>query len=90
MPGHCIEPPSSSEEMLASCLRLLSTPQQSILKALYANYPQAVDKSDLAEMAGASATSSAYGKNLGALKSAGMITYSAPGQARCADWLFLE
>lgn len=85
-----IDPPATSQEMLDSCLRLLSSSQQAILKALYANHPNAVAKADLAEMVAASAASSTYGNNLGALKSAGMIEYPAPGTVKCADWLFLE
>jgi hypothetical protein len=85
-----IEPPETSEEVLQSCMKLLSGSQQSILKALHEKYPEPVDKTELADLAGASATSSAYGNNLGALRSAGMIEYPAPGKAKCADWLFLE
>lgn len=85
-----IEPPGDSGEMLQSCLKLLSRSQQAILKILYGRHPEAVDKADLAEAAGISASSSAYGNNLGALRSGGMIEYPAPGKAKCADWLFLE
>lgn len=85
-----IEPPATSEEMLESCLKLLSGSQQKILKALYGNYPEPVKKNDLAEMVGASVSSSAYGNNLGALRSAGMIEYPGAGTAKCADWLFLD
>jgi hypothetical protein len=85
-----IEPPATSEEMLQSCLKLLSSSQQSILKVLYEKHPEPVDKSELAGMAGASATSSAFGNNLGALRSAGMIEYPSAGMAKCADWLFLD
>ncbi len=76
--------------MLQSCLALLSASQQKILRALYEAHPKAIAKSELAEQAGASATSSAFGNNLGALRSAGMIDYPAPGEAKCADWIFLD
>ena len=85
-----IRAPETSEEMLASCLQLLMPAQQKILKALYERYPAEVNKNELAELAQASATSSAFGNNLGALRSAGMIDYPGPGVAKAADWLFLE
>jgi hypothetical protein len=85
-----IEPPSSSEEMLKSCLDLLSSPQQKILQTAYERYPTPLAKDELAELVGVSAGSSSYGNNLGALRSAGMIEYSGPGQVKAADWLFLE
>lgn len=85
-----IDVPTSSEEMLESCLKLLSASQQRILKELYKAHPEPVDKTELAAASGASATSSAYTNNLGALRSAGMIEYPDRGHARCADWMFLD
>jgi hypothetical protein len=85
-----IEPPETSEELLESCLKLVTRPQQAILKVLYEKYPEPVDKNELAGLAGASATSSSFGNNVSALKSAGMIEYPGAGKAKCADWLFLD
>lgn len=47
-------------------------------------------KEELASLVGASAKSSAFGNNLGALRTAKMIDYPSPGAAKCADWLHLE
>lgn len=85
-----IEVPATSEDLLKSCLDLLSPPQQKILKSLYELHPHSVSKDELAEQVGSSAASSSYGNNLGSLRSAGMIEYPEPGKAKAADWLFLE
>jgi hypothetical protein len=85
-----IDPPASSAEMLERCIGIITEPQRKILRALHAAYPEALDKEKLAELAEASATSSGYTNNLGALRSAGMIDYPSPGHARCADWLFID
>jgi hypothetical protein len=82
--------PTDSQELLESCLKLLPASQQKILKALHERYPNSVPKGELAEIVGASGASSTYGNNLGALRSAGMIEYPDAGQAKAADWLFLE
>ena len=84
-----VDVPQTSDEMLASCLNLLVPAQQRILKVLYERR-QPMPKNELAEAVGASAASSAFTNNLGALRSAGMIEYPAPGEARIADWLFID
>jgi len=85
-----VVPPASSDEMLARCKEIVSAPQGAILQVLHDTYPHPMDKTELAERAGASATSSSFTNNLGALRSAGMIDYPEQGKARAADWIFLE
>jgi uncharacterized protein len=85
-----IDPPRSPVEMLARCKEIVSAPQAQILDVLAEKYPAEVDKNALADIAGASATSSSYGNNLGALRSAGMIDYPRPGSAKLASWVMLE
>lgn len=85
-----VKVPEDSEEMLASCLNLLSGPQQAFLRALYAAYPHSVEKNELAGQVGVSAASSTYTNNLGAMRTAGMITYPNKGHAKCAEWIFIE
>ena len=85
-----VNPPETSAELLASCLQLLSPKQQAILRALYERYPNELDKDELAELSGASASSSSYTNNLGSLRSAGMIEYPSPGLVKCADWILME
>lgn len=92
--GRCAAPqidaPATAEEMIERCKSIVSGPQARILDALTANYPRSIDKQTLADLAGASSTSSSYGNNLGALRSAGMIEYPESGKVRAANWLFLE
>lgn len=82
--------PLNNEEMLESCLALLTAKQQAILRVLHEAHPSPVGREDLAEAAGASATSSAYGNNLGSLRSAGMIEYGPERTVKCENWLFVE
>ncbi len=60
-----------------------------ILQALIQAYPGDVDRADLAAQAEASPTSSAYGNNLGALRSLGLIDYPARGRVAAREVLFL-
>jgi len=85
-----VTPPATTAEMIDRCKKIISGSQARILDVLVDQYPKAIDKGQLADAAGASATSSAYGNNLGALRSAGMIDYPDRGLVRAADWLFLE
>ena len=68
----------------------LPASQTRILQALIAAYPTALDREQLAEQTGRSATSSAYGNNLGALQSLGLIDYPAKGQVAALPVLFLD
>jgi hypothetical protein len=85
-----VDAPTSSDEILERCKKIVSAPQWEILQALVKSYPHARGKVVLAEELGVSPSSSSYANNLGALRSAGMIDYPAQGAAKAADWLFLE
>jgi hypothetical protein len=85
-----IDVPATAEEMLARCKEIVTRPQYEILSALANVYPHAMAKGDLAERAGASSTSSSYGNNLGALRSAGMIEYPSTGKVKLSSWVMLE
>ena len=85
-----ISAPSSPPEMLKRCTEIVSAPQAFILEALAKAYPSELNKEAIAEMVHASPTSSSYGNNLGALRSAGMIEYPSPGTAKLAAWVMLE
>lgn len=78
------------EEMAASCKNLLTPAQRSIFDALYQVYPKGMSRDDLAAAAHASPTSSAFGNNLGAMRSAGMIDYGADKTVEMQKWIFLE
>jgi hypothetical protein len=85
-----VNAPTDSSEMLASCLNLLSNPQQRILQYVHQSYPTAVDRESLAAAADASPTSSSFGNNLSSLRTAGMIDYTADRKVKCAEWMFVS
>ena len=71
----------------AWCARL-SGPQSNIVRALIDIYPDSYGREDLADCCMASATSSAYGNNLGALRSLGLVDYPHKGEVAATDLLF--
>jgi hypothetical protein len=80
---------STLDELHQAWYAKLSGPQSRILQALIPSHPDAIDKIELAEKAGASATSSSYGNNLGTLRSLGLIDYRSGG-VFATDLLFPE
>lgn len=68
----------------------LSAPKARILQVLIGEYPNPVEKGDLADRAGQSATSSGYTNNLGNLRSLGLVDYPRPGYAVATGLLFPE
>jgi uncharacterized protein DUF87 len=68
----------------------LPGPQWRIVAKLIEIYPQAIDKNALADLVGASVTSSSYTNNLGALRSLGVLDYPSRGQVVARPVLFLE
>ncbi len=85
-----IDVPTTSEDLHRQLFQRLSGPQVRILRALITVYPEPLDKATLAEIAEASATSSAFTNNLGTLRSLGLIDYPSPGQVAALPVLFLE
>jgi len=68
---------------------ILSQPQQNILKVIIGAHPDSISKSDVAELAGASFTSSAFTNNLSRLRASyGVIDYPEPGYVIATDLLF--
>jgi hypothetical protein len=84
------EVPSTSEQLHDVLYRKVSRAQGAILRALIAVYPDELTKADLADQAGASATSSAYANNLGALRSLKLIDYTPARGVKALPVLFLE
>lgn len=82
--------PRTLDELHMEWKRHLSRPQVAILGELLATYPDPIPRDDLANFAGASATSSAYGNNLGHLRSLGLISYPQRGMVAATDLLFPE
>jgi hypothetical protein len=68
----------------------LAPAQWRIVQMLIASYPDAVSREALAESVGASATSSGYANNLGALRTLGIIDYPQRGTVVALPVLFLE
>jgi hypothetical protein len=81
--------PQTTEDLHRLLRSKVPAPRWRILEALAGYYPQPVERVPLAEAVGASATSSAYQNNLGALRSLGLIDY-VPGGVVATKRLFLE
>lgn len=84
------ERPGTAEDLHAMIFARLPQPQVRILEVLIRRYPDRIGKDDLAGHASASPTSSAYGNNLGTLRSLGFIDYPEKGQVVAEPVLFLE
>lgn len=82
--------PSTADELQAYVRSLVGPARARIVDALIDVYPDMLAKEDLADRAGASATSSGYSNNLGSLRSLGLIDYPAPGHVTALPVLFLE
>ncbi len=82
--------PSSTAELHQVLQRQLPPAKWRLLEVLITTYPQPLAKPELAERAGASATSGAYFNNLGSLRSLGLIDYPSSGQVIAQPVLFLE
>lgn len=80
--------PATLEDVHESWLSVVTRPQSVILKELIAIHPKSISKNDLADRIGVSATSGAYGNNLGRLRTLGAITYPSQGHTRATDILF--
>jgi len=83
--------PSSSEEMQARVLARLTGPEQKLLRALLARYPDAVTKEDLGAACGYSnIRSGGFSEPLGRLNTLGIVRTPARGSVVAAPFLFLE
>ncbi len=82
--------PTSTHELHAYVAGLVGGAKWRLLEQLIDAYPEALPKAELAERAGASATSSAFSNNLGSLRSLGLIDYPSPGYVAALPVLFLE
>ena len=83
-------PPPDQEEIQRRILHILRGPERKILAALMEHRTEVIPKTQLAEESGYSEGGGAFSNPLGALRSKGFIEYPVPGQARCAEWLFME
>lgn len=84
--------PSTVEELHAFVAGLVGGSKWRLLEQLIVAYEvgEELHKDELAVRAGASATSSSFTNNLGALRSLGLIDYPRPGYVAAKPVLFLE
>jgi hypothetical protein len=80
--------PPTSEELIESFVALLDSAPGKVLRSLAAAYPAAIERVDLAERSGISATSSGYDKALRTLRDLGLAEYPMAGHVRASDELF--
>lgn len=80
----------TTDELQSAVLSRLPRPQARVLQVLIENYPNPVNREQLAEQAGQSPTSSGYTNNLGALRGLGVIDYPNSTEAVALPVLFLE
>jgi uncharacterized protein len=81
--------PADSGEMLERAKRVLGGSEAKLLQILHESR-ETVTKNDLAESAGFSPNSGGFNNYLGHMRTLGFVEYPAPGQVKCADWLYLE
>lgn len=79
---------TTNEDLHKAWYTKLPRPQAQILRVLIEIYPADIDRENLAARAGASATSSAFTNNLGALRSLGAIDYPDRSRVRAEQILF--
>ena len=85
-----VDAPVTPAELLERACQLVTAPQAALLRILAANYPAAVSREDLAQLASVSATSSGFEKNVGALAARELATYPEKGMVRAAAWLMFD
>lgn len=68
----------------------LTRPQAAILTEAIGRYPGSIERSELADVLGVSATSGAYANNLSRLHVLGVLDYPSKGTVRATELLFPE
>jgi uncharacterized protein len=80
--------PQTTAELHTYVRALVGPAKARLLDQLVAVYPETLSKTELAERAGVSPTSSGYANNLGSLRSTGLIDYPVAGQVVASPALF--
>lgn len=91
--GHAlidVAKPFSRRELHAVWLERLPRPQAAIIEQLVKIFPNTIKRDALAGLVGASPASSAFGNNLGALRTLGLLDYPSPGHVVATALLFPE
>lgn len=86
--AHGVESLSTLAQLHDAWCSYLSAPQERIVRALLAIYPDALTRADLAEVAEQSANSGGYSNNLGALRTLGLVDYPRSGHVAATGLLF--
>lgn len=84
-----VDAPATDDELHHQVRSILSPARWRILESLIGVWPDDMDRGELADHSGVSASSSGYANNLGALRSLGLIDYPGTGRVVAADLLFL-
>jgi Mn-dependent DtxR family transcriptional regulator len=82
--------PQTTAELHRFVYDLVGGAKARLLEVLIDAYPEALEKNELAERAGASPTSSSFSNNLGSLRSLGLIDYPHKGYVAALPLLFLD
>jgi hypothetical protein len=77
-----------NEDLLNAWCQHISTPQGILLRILFGNYPERLDRAALADEAGVSVNSSGFEKNLSTLRSLGLIDYGPNKTVFATELLF--
>lgn len=80
--------PLTLAEFHAKVERLLPPRRQKIARALIDVYPDELRRDQLAERVGTSVDSSTFERDLGGMRTAGLLIYPQPNYAKAADLLF--
>lgn len=81
--------PETTAELHAIVLGMVTGPQRTILEYLFMIYPASAPKEELAQAVQASASSSTFANNLGAMRTMGALMYPRVGEVRAADIMFI-
>lgn len=80
----------TAEAIQTQALAILPGPEQKILRACLAAYPEALANDECARQAGYEPGGGAFNNPRGRLRSLGLVEYPQPGFVRAASVLFLE
>lgn len=80
----------TSEDLQYRVKQKLSGPEQKLLDALIASYPQPMSSDELAAATGYAPKSGGFANLKGRLRTFGLIDYPMPGKVKARDILFIE
>lgn len=84
------EQPISLTDLHDAWLRIISTPQATLLRVILEAWPESMSREELAERANVSLTSSAFTNNVSRLSTLKALTYPQKGYVKASELLFPE